>query len=63
MLSIHNINQLPSNLNANLLNLITLRLDQLGDIETPIYILEPDDVISVFGDNYPVRLTTTILTG
>ena len=46
MLSIHNINQLPSNLDSNLLNLITLRLDQLGNIETPLHILEPDDVIS-----------------
>ena len=46
MLSIHNINQLPSNLDSNLLNLITLRLDQLGNIDSPIYILEPDDSIS-----------------
>ena len=46
MLSIHNINQLPPNLDSNLLNLITLRLDQLGDIDSPIYILETDDIIS-----------------
>ena len=46
MLSIHNINQLPPNLDSNLLNLITLRLDQLGDIDPPIYILETDDIIS-----------------
>ena len=46
MLSIHNINQLPSNLDTNLLNLITLRLDQLGDIDSPIYILETDDSIT-----------------
>ena len=46
MLSIHNINQLPSNLDSNLLNLITLRRDQLGDNDSPIYILEPDDIIS-----------------
>jgi hypothetical protein len=46
MLSIHNVNQLPPNLDSNLLNLITLRLDQLGDIETPFHILEPDDIIS-----------------
>ena len=43
MLSIHNINQLPSNLDSNLLNLIPLRLDQLGDIETLICIIVPDD--------------------
>ena len=46
MLSIHNINQLPPNLDSNLLNLITLRLDQLGDIDSPIYILETDDSIT-----------------
>ncbi|MEI7696395.1 MAG: hypothetical protein WCI64_12235 [Chlorobium sp.] len=46
MLYIHNINQPPPNLDTKLLNLMTLRLDQLGNIETPLYILETDDVIS-----------------
>ncbi len=60
MLSIHNINQLPSNLDENLLNLLTLRLNQLGDIETPIYILEPDDIISDIESKLELPIMTNL---
>ena len=63
MPSIHNINQLPSNLDSNLLNLlnlITLRLDQLGDIDSPIYILEPDDSITDIESILGCRILTNL---
>ena len=60
MLSIHNINQLPSNLDTNLLNLITLRLDQLGDIDSPIYILETDDSITDIESILGCRILTNL---
>ena len=60
MLSIHNINQLPPNLDSNLLNLITLRLDQLGDIDSPIYILETDDSITDIESILGCRILTNL---
>jgi hypothetical protein len=61
MLKITHPDQLQNGSNSVLIQIINQRFFELG--ETTMYIIEDGDVISVFGDNYPVRLTTTILTG